>query len=153
MTLSVWARNVLSWIFFWIFLLVLILLPFPRFNLGIVESRGSHCAPHRCLSVGLTSGLLLGSCQDRGRWLLRPLNLHPKAHRLNSGKCLYLLVPYVFSSIPVVFQEWMNQPGSPSPYPVLHPTLTDSTSQKAELQRVTPRQSRDLYLLLWRENY
>ena len=65
--------------------------------------------------------LLWGYCQDRGRWLLRSLSLHPKAHRLNSGKSVWICLNLMCSLHPGSFSGGMNQPGSPSPYPVLPP--------------------------------
>ena len=133
--------------FFWIFLLVLILsLPFPGFSLAIVESRGSHCALIRCLSVGLTSvslGLLPGQRQVTSE-ILEPA---PKSPQIKlRKKCLDLLKSYVFSTSRQFFRgdepAWVTQSLS-SP-----PTLTDSTSQKTELQGVIPLQSRVLLFTL-----
>lgn len=123
MALSVWARNVLSSRFF----LVLILsLPFPGFSLAIVESRGSHCALIRCLSVGLTSaslGLLPGQKQVTSE-ILEPA---PKSLQIKlRKKCLDLLESYVYSTSRQFFRgdepAWVTQSlSSPPTLPSLIP--------------------------------
>ena len=113
MALSVWARNVLSSGFFFSFNFI-IAIPWIQFSHSWIQG-------FTLCSLWVSLLLLWGYCQDRSRWLLRSLSLHPKAYRLNSGKSVWICLNLMCTLHLGSFSGGMNQPGSPSPYPVLPP--------------------------------